>query len=114
MGTLRTATFKLTIRGASADELEAAAAAFTCTLHRAGLTPGDALAAWRRMDEWEGANFAAESDPGTRWWRAMAVARDAVLAALHAAGLDGQQRPFMIEPAAHDGRARVGSLNDRR
>jgi len=30
----------------------------------------------------------------------MAIARDAVLAALRAAGLDGQRRPFMIEAAA--------------
>jgi hypothetical protein len=30
----------------------------------------------------------------------MAIARDAVLAALNAAGIDGQRRPFMIEPAS--------------
>jgi len=51
------------------------------------------------MDEWENLNFAADADPGASWWRAMAVARDAVLAALRAAGLDGQRRPFMIEAA---------------
>jgi len=100
MATLRTATFTITIRGSSQDELEAAAAAFTRTLYCAGLTPEDALAAWRRMDEWERADFAAEADPGAPWWRTMAIARDAVLAALRAAGLDGQRRPFMIEPVA--------------
>jgi hypothetical protein len=52
------------------------------------------------MDEWERLNFSADADPGAQWWRTMAVARDAVLAALRAAGLDGQRRPFMIEPAA--------------
>ena len=100
MGTLRTATFTITIRDSSDDELEAAAAAFTCTLHRAGMTPDDALAAWQRMDEWERLNFASEADPGAQWWRTMAIARDAVLAALRAAGLDGQRRPFMIEAVA--------------
>jgi 50S ribosomal subunit-associated GTPase HflX len=100
MGTLRTATFTITIRDSSDDELEAAAAAFTSTLHRAGMTPADALVAWQRMDEWERQNFAAEADPGAQWWRTMAIARDAVLAALRAAGLDGQRRPFMIEAAA--------------
>jgi len=100
MNSLRTATFTISIRDSSEDELEAAAAAFTCTLHRYGMTPEDALGAWRRMDEWERANFAADDDPGERWWRTMAVARDAVLAALHAAGLDGQRRPFTIEPVA--------------
>jgi hypothetical protein len=100
MHTLHTATFTISIRDSSDDELEAAAAAFTCTLHRAGMTPDDALVAWRRMDEWERLNFAADADPGPRWWRTMAVARDAVLAALRAAGLDGQRRPFTIEPAA--------------
>ena len=97
MSTLRTATFTISIRGTSEDELEAAAAAFTCTLHRSGMTPEDALVAWRRMDEWERVNFAADDDPGELWWRTMAIARDAVLAALRAAGLDGQRRPFMIE-----------------
>lgn len=97
MSSLRTATFTISIRGTSDDELEAAAAAFTCTLHRSGMTPEDALCAWRRMDEWERVNFAADDDPGERWWRTMAIARDAVLAALRAAGLDGERRPFMIE-----------------
>jgi len=100
MGTLRTATFTISIRDTSDDELEAAAAAFTCTLHRAGMTPDDALLAWRRMDEWERDNFASEADPGERWWRTMAVAREAVLSALHAAGIDGHRRPFMIEPVS--------------
>ena len=99
MRTLRTATFTISIRDSSDDELEAAAAAFTSTLHRAGMTPEDALVAWRRMDEWENLNFAADADPGAPWWRTMAIARDAVLAALRAAGLDGQRRPFMIEAA---------------
>jgi len=99
MRSLRTATFTISIRDSSEDQLEAAAAAFTCTLHRAGMTPEDALLAWRRMDEWERLNFAAEADPGAQWWRTMAIARDAVLAALRAAGLDGQRRPFLIEPA---------------
>ena len=97
MNSLRTANFTIAIRDTSEDELEAAAAAFICTLHRSGMTPDDALAAWRRMDEWERVNFAEDDDPGERWWRTMAVARDAVLAALRAAGLDGQRRPFMIE-----------------
>ena len=97
MSTLHTAMFTISIRGTSEDELEAAAAAFTCTLHRSGMTPEDALGAWRRMDEWERVNFAADDDPGERWWRTMAIARDAVLAALRAAGLDGERRPFMIE-----------------
>jgi len=100
MATLRTARFTISIRDTSDDQLEAAAAAFTCTLHRSGLTPDDALDAWRRMDEWERLNFASDADPGEPWWRAMAIARDAVLAALHAAGIDGQRRPFMIEPAS--------------
>ena len=99
MATLRTARFTISIRDTSDDELEAAAAAFVCTLHRSGLTPDDALDAWRRMDEWERLNFASDADPGEHWWRAVASARDAVLAALHAAGIDGQRRPFMIEPA---------------
>lgn len=100
MSTLRTATFTISIHDASEDELEAAAAAFTCTLHRSDMTPEDALQAWRRMDEWERADFTAEDDPGELWWRTMAIARDAVLAALRAAGLDGQRRPFMIESAS--------------
>jgi hypothetical protein len=100
MATLRTARFTISIRDTSDDELEAAAAAFVCTLHRSGLTPDDALDAWRRMDEWERLNFSADADPGAPWWRAMAIARDAVLAALNAAGIDGQRRPFMIEPAS--------------
>ena len=100
MATLRTARFTISIRDTSDDELEAAAAAFVFTLHRSGLTPDDALDAWRRMDEWERLNFSSDADPGERWWRAMAIARDAVLAALHAAGIDGQRRPFMIEPAS--------------
>lgn len=100
MATLRTARFTISIRDTSDDELEAAAAAFVCTLHRSGLTPDDALDAWRRMDEWERLNFSADADPGAPWWRAMAIARDAVLAALNAAGIDGQRRPFVIEPAS--------------
>ena len=97
MGILHTATFTISIRGASDDELEAAAAAFTCTLHRAGLTPVDALQAWRRMDEWERAEFVPDADPGLPWRRTMACARDAILAALRAAGFEGQQRPFVIQ-----------------
>jgi hypothetical protein len=77
MATLRTARFTISIRDTSDDELEAAAAAFVCTLHRSGLTPDDALDAWRRMDEWERLNFSGEADPGAPWWR-----------------------PFMIEPAS--------------
>ena len=100
MGILHTATFTISIRGASDDELEAAAAAFTCTLHRAGLTPTDALHAWRRMDEWERLQFAPEADPGTRWRRTMGNARDAILAALRAGGFEGQQRPFVIQSGA--------------
>jgi len=97
MSELRTATFTISIRGASEDELEAAAAAFTCTLHRAGLTPHDALAAWRRMDDWEERDFAPDAEPDAAWWRTMRIARDAAVGALHAAGLDGQRRPFTIE-----------------
>ena len=67
MRTLRTATFTISIRDSSDDELEAAAAAFTSTLHRAGMTPEDALVAWRRMDEWENLNFAADADPSAPW-----------------------------------------------
>lgn len=98
MGILHTATFTISIRGSSDDELEAAAAAFTCTLHRAGLTPPDALAAWKRMDEWEWLQFSEETDPGPQWWRTMGVAREAVLAALRAAGVEGERRPFVIQP----------------
>jgi hypothetical protein len=97
MSALRTATFTISIRDASEDELEAAAAAFVHALHRAGMTPQDALDAWQRMDEWEERDFASEAEPGPAWWRTMRVARDAALAALRAAGLDGQQRPFTIE-----------------
>ncbi len=97
MSALQTATFTISIRGASEDELEAAAAAFIRTLHRAGLTPHDALAAWGRMDAWEQRDFAPDAEPGPAWWRTMRIARDAAMAALHAAGLDGQQRPFTIE-----------------
>jgi len=97
MGALRTATFTISIRDASDDELEAAAAAFTCTLHRAGMTPHDALRAWHRMDEWERVDYDESAEPGADWWHTMGVARDAVLAALRSAGMDGQRRPFMIE-----------------
>lgn len=97
MDILHTATFTISIRGASDDELEAAAAAFTCTLHRAALTPSDALVAWHRMDEWERLKFTPERDPGPHWRRTMGVARDAILAALRAAGFEGQQRPFIIQ-----------------
>ena len=97
MGILHLATFTISIRGATDDELEAAAAAFTCTLHRAALTPADALRAWHRMDEWERQRFTPQTDPGPRWRRTMDVARDAVLAAMRAAGFEGQQRPFVIQ-----------------
>ncbi len=97
MAILHTATFSISIRDASDDELEAAAAAFTCNLHRAGLKPADALAAWARMDEWERARFAPRHDPGPAWRRTMAVARDALGAALRACGLEGQRRPFVIQ-----------------
>src|SRR4051812_17969249 len=97
MSALRTATFTIAIRDASDDELEAAAAAFICTLHRAGMTPHDALGAWRRMDEWERLDYDAGAEPGADWWHAMGVARNAVLAALKSAGIDGLRRPFSIE-----------------
>jgi hypothetical protein len=97
MGILQTATFTISIRGASDDELEAAAAAFTCTLYRVGLTPADALRAWHRMDEWQRVKFAADADPGLAWRRTMAHARDALLAALRAPGFEGEERPFMIQ-----------------
>ena len=98
MTVLHTATFTISIRDTSDDQLEAAAAAFTCSLHRAGLTPADALAAWRRMDDWERGHFAAALDPGLPWRRTMGAARDAVAAALDAAGLAGQRRSFTIQP----------------
>ncbi len=99
MGILHTATFTLAITGASDEQLDAAAAAFTCALHRAGLAPGDAIAAWRRMDEWERLEFAPAADPGPGWRATMTSARDAVLAALRAAGIEGERRPFVIEAA---------------
>lgn len=99
MGILHLATFTIAISGASDDELDAAAAAFTSTLHRAALTPGDALLAWRRMDEWERLKFRPEADPGRQWRRTMGVARDAAMAALRAAGFEGQQCPFIIQSA---------------
>jgi hypothetical protein len=97
MGILHLATFSISIDGASDDELEAAAAAFTCALHRAGLTPIDALLAWHRMDEWERLKFAPQADPGPQWRRTMGIARDAAWAALRAAGFEGQRRPFVIQ-----------------
>ena len=100
MAILHTATFTISIRDLSEDELEAAAAAFTCTLHRAGLTPAAAFRAWRRMDEWDSLRFAADADPGAEWRRTMAIARDAVVAALRAAGVEDQRRPFVIQPVA--------------
>lgn len=100
MSALRTATFTIFIRDASNDELEAAAAAFTCTLHRAGMTPHDALRAWHRMDEWERADYDTDAEPDADWWHAMGVARQAVLAALRSAGIDGLRRPFSIEAVA--------------
>ena len=97
MGILHTATFSMSIPGASDDEIEAAAAAFICSLHRAGLEPADALAAWDRMDDWEREEFSPRLDPGPDWRATMAAARDAVGAALHACGLHGQRRPFVIQ-----------------
>ena len=97
MSALRTATFTISIRDATDDELEAAAAAFIRTLHRAGMTPHDALRAWQRMDDWEERDFAPEAEPDAAWWHAMRIARDAALSALHAAGFEGEQRPFTIE-----------------
>ena len=97
MGILHTATFTISIRGASDDELEAAAAAFTSALHRVGLTPADALRAWQRMDQWQRVRFAAEADPGAAWRRTMGHARGALLAALRAPGFEGEDRPFMIQ-----------------
>lgn len=94
---LRTATFTIAISGVFEDDLEAAAAAFICTLHRAGLTPADALAAWRAMDEWERLGFEQDADPGARWRLVMIVAREALKAALRAAGVEGQRRPFVIQ-----------------
>jgi hypothetical protein len=100
MAILHTATFTIAIRGASDDEIEAAAAAFTCALHRAGLAPADALAAWGRMDDWARAEFAPCADPGRAWRRTMAAASEAVAAALRASGLEGQRRPFVIQSGA--------------
>lgn len=97
MSALRTATFTISIRDASDDEQEAAAAAFTCTLHRAGMTPHDALGARHRMDEWEPVDYDTNAEPGPDWWHTMGMARDAVLAALRSAGIDGLRRPFTIE-----------------
>lgn len=95
---LRTATFTMAIDSVSEDELEAAAAAFTCTLHRAGLTPADALDAWRRLDRWEARGFTPDDAPDACWQRSMRVASDAVVAAMRAAGIEGQRRPFVIQP----------------
>jgi hypothetical protein len=103
MTLLQTATFTIAIDEATEDELEAAAAAFTCSLHRAGLSPADALLAWRRMDEWERVRFRPDADPGRRWRHTMGCARDAILAALRAAGFEGQQRPFVIQSGSRDG-----------
>jgi len=96
MNILQTATFSIGLDLATDDDLEAAAAAFTCTLHRRGLTPADAFDAWRRLDAWEAARFAPEGDPGPRWRLALATARDALVAALAAAGAQGQSRHFVI------------------
>ena len=98
MSTLRTATFAISIRDASDDDLESAAAAFIRALHRAGFTPQDALGAWQRMDEWEEHDFAPDVEPDAAWWRTMHAAREAALAALRAVGLQDERRPFTIEP----------------
>jgi hypothetical protein len=95
---LRTATFTIALEGVDEDALEAAAAAFTRTLHEAGLTPRDALSAWHVMDAWEGLGFTPETAPEPPWRRTMGVSRAALLAALRAAGVEGEQRAFVIQP----------------
>ena len=94
---LHTATFTIGLEFVSDDELEAAAAAFTCTLHRRGLTPADAIEGWRAMDAWAARSFAPECHPGIAWRRTMMVAQDALMAALRAAGAEGQGREFVIQ-----------------
>ena len=97
MRVLHTATFTIGLEGVSDDELEAAAAAFTCTLHRSGLTPADAIDAWQAMDAWTEQSFAPDYHPGVAWRRTMTVAQEALFAALRAAGVEGQRRGFVIQ-----------------
>ena len=97
MRLLHTATFTIGLESATDDELEAAAAAFTCTLHRSGLTPVDAIEAWLAMDAWTARSFAPDYHPGVAWRRTMTVAREALIAALRAAGAGEQGRRFVIQ-----------------
>jgi hypothetical protein len=101
MRLLHTATFTIGLESVSDDELEAAAAAFTCTLHRSGLTPADAIEAWRAMDAWAARSFAPDYHPGVAWRRTMMVAREALIAALRATGAEGQGRGFVIQACRH-------------
>ena len=78
MGTLCTATFTLSLEDADDDLLEAVAAAFIHTLHGAGLTPRDAMAAWARLDAWERAGCPRDADPGSAWRSKMAISAQAL------------------------------------
>jgi hypothetical protein len=97
MRLLDTATFTIGVESATDDELEAAAAAFVSTLHRHGLTPEQAFDAWRAMDAWQATRFAEHEDPGLAWRGVMTVAREALVAAMRAAGAEDQGRRFMIQ-----------------
>jgi hypothetical protein len=101
MRVLHTATFTIGLEGVSDDELEAAAAAFTCTLHRSGLTPVDAIDAWQATDAWAEQSFAPAHHPGIAWRRTMTVAQEALVAALRAAGVEGRRPPFVIQACWH-------------
>jgi hypothetical protein len=48
------------------------------------------------MDAWEAARFTPAGDPGPQWRRTMGAARDALAAALAAAGAGGQRRRFVL------------------
>jgi len=97
MRLLETATFTIGVEAATDDELEAAAAAFVCTLHRHGLTPVQAFDAWRTMDAWHAARFAEHADPGPAWREVMTAAREALVAAMSAAGAEDRTRRFVIQ-----------------
>jgi hypothetical protein len=97
MNLLRTATFTIGFEAASDDELEAGAAAFTATLHRAGLTPRDAIDAWLAMDSWMSAGLDPRAHPGLAWERTMAVARAALAQTLAAVGPLGERRQMVIQ-----------------
>ncbi len=96
MGTLRTATFTLSLEDADDDLLEGVAAAFTRALHGVGLTPRDAIEAWWRLETWENAGFPREADPGGDWRCRMNSAAQALRAAWAIAAHGGCTRGFRI------------------